>query len=345
MPKLELLASNSPLLPVVEAYVADPTAVEAARLAGGEINATYLVQAPVIGKIILQEINPAFGKEVVDDSTAVSDLMRKNGWIAPETVRTLKDDLAHTAKNGKTWRATTFIESSPAPETDPTAEDFAGYGDILGRFHATMAQSNYQPKHELPHFHDTDFYAGRLETLQHQMPDAETGAVAARLLQEYHNLPELPHSEDQLLHGDPRTNNMLFDEHGKPFTIIDLDTIMKGPIWIDIGDAMRSMAEDAVGRGDTLTKDQLTNWAAAYLEGSQAEYDVETFIAATVVSMKRIAIELSMRYANDIVDDNYFTWDAANFTSRRDNHLSRIATQMKIFTMFDNLNDPKELNS
>jgi hypothetical protein len=45
---------------------------------------------------------------------------------------------------------------------------------------------------------------------------------------------------------------------------------------------------------------------------------------------KLIAVELGMRFLNDIVTADYFTWNETRYQSRRDNHFAKATEQSEI---------------
>ncbi|HTE21552.1 MAG TPA: phosphotransferase [Candidatus Limnocylindria bacterium] len=109
--------------------------------------------------------------------------------------------------------------------------------------HDTLARLEYQPKTVLPHFHDTAFYMRRLAHLVSNLPSPKAERLANSTLRAYRELPELDTTRTQLIHGDPRTNNILF-KRGTPYAYIDFDTLMYGTIWSDIGDLLRALSGD-----------------------------------------------------------------------------------------------------
>ncbi len=322
---------------VLSAYFKEHPA-DIRQLQGGEINITYLITpakpAKPGDKVILQLLGSLFNETVADDSTAVGEHLAAKGWAAPRTIKTRDGKIVHK-EGAAIWRASTFINSSPAPTTERTSKSFMQYGHLLGKLHTDLSDMTYTPQHELPNFHKTSYYAKVLENTYDSLPDEAAKLMAVKLLDAYRSLPELPASNLQIIHGDPRTSNMLFNEKGEPFTYIDLDTVMESTIWIDIGDLLRSVAEDAIHSGSRLSVDQLASFTEGYLAGTDSALTEEAFLAAATTSMQQIAIELGMRYVNDIVDNFYFGYDETSYANRRDNHMARAETQWQIFNTFN----------
>jgi Ser/Thr protein kinase RdoA (MazF antagonist) len=324
---------SSPLpLSVASAYFADTP--DARRLSGGELNATYLAETPR-RRLILQRLSPIFGKLVVQDMAHVTTELSHRDWDVPLVVPARDGELTATEQKPDgteaTWRAITVIDADAVPPADQrTPETYEAFGEILGRLHGDLAKVDYTPQFAIPHFQETPYHLGRLEaeTLA-KMPDQATTHVAEEILRRYASLPALPEGDEQLIHGDPRTANMLAKD-GMPYTYIDWDTIMKASIWVDIGDFMRSLAEDAVQAGKPVPLEDLRHVAEGYRRVAMPDVNPDEFFGWAITATERIALTLASRYANDIVDDRYFGYDETRYASRRDNHVDRIKTQMQI---------------
>lgn len=320
---------------VLSAYYGPDEEASGSLLSGGEIHATYLVESSGRSnrKAILQQLGSMFGKAMLEDYGVVTEYLGQQGWEVPELIPTQGGEPFTEDNDGNLWRLTTFIKSDGYPverEVDPDGGFYEDVGAILARFHETLKSLDYQPQFKIEHFHETDYYAARLKEVAAQLSpdDAER---AQELLKAHKNLPKLPGNDGgQLIHGDPRTDNILFRE-GKPFTYIDLDTTMLGSVWLDIGDLLRSLAEDSMKRAGSVDIAQLRAVTEGYRSVSASETDPDEFFGWSVAAMQQIALELGMRYMIDIVEDYYFTWDTAKFSSRRESHLARVAEQLQIY--------------
>lgn len=308
----------------------------AEQLTGGELNATYAVHGQRDGadeSLIVQRMSPVFNGRTVDDMAVVTHELRGMGWDVPTVTPTRNGDnyLVLPGDTDQTWRAMTMLPGHDVqPHDRRTLASYHAYGEILARLHADMGKIDYTPTFELPHFHDTAHHLDRLrDETGPQMPDEATLRATELILAEYDSLPLLPEAEEQLIHGDPRTANMRVTKGVEPNTFLDWDTIMKGRVWVDLGDLLRSLAEDAIHAGRPFPEQELAAVADGYRSVYAPAEDKDVFRAAAQNATKRIALELAARYGNDIVDDFYFAPDR-RYPTRRDNHLARIATQMTI---------------
>ncbi|HMH31237.1 MAG TPA: phosphotransferase [Methylomirabilota bacterium] len=301
------------------------------QLKGGIINTTYLVESPA-GKKILQHMNSMFPTESTADFKTVTDHLRTKGWETPQLAATTSGELFSIVENGDWWRMMSFIESDG---DHPESLDEATYlqaGQLLANLHRDLATLNYQPAFKIPHFHETEHYAGRLGAVRQSLTDPALQQLAADMLGALEALPEPPMSEPQLIHGDPQTSNMLF-KSGKPFTFIDYDTVMIAPIWIDIGDMLRSLAEDAIEDQGKFPRGRIKAVVEGYRLIAAPEVEQGQFYQWAMVATQKIALELGMRFLIDVVEDNYFGFDADKFSSRRQSNIGRAQMQWKIYKL------------
>ncbi|HEY1835955.1 MAG TPA: aminoglycoside phosphotransferase family protein [Candidatus Saccharimonadales bacterium] len=326
---------------VLAAYFGDET-VGVAPLSGGEVNTNWLAAYPDSRRrVVIQRLGSMFEQEVVDDMHAATGHLAEGGWEMPQLLRTHEDDglYVETAASGggkpDVWRAATFIESDGrSAEYGPNS--FFEFGSILAKLHGSLANLDYEPRFKIKDFHDTDLHLAKLKGFESQMPDQEAREFTHDILAAYDNLQPLPPGKDQLIHGDPRTANMLFRD-GKPFTYIDWDTLMKGSIWMDVGDLMRSLVEDSfLGTGQPLELERLREFAEGYRQAAMPDAAPDEFFAWAMTGMQRITLELTARFVNDVIEQNYWAWDQVNYKSRRDYVVDRAHTQWQIYTAYQN---------
>lgn len=304
---------------VITGFFGDPvTSVK--EIKTGLVNNTYCVEASS-RKYILQRLNPVFDRRLIDDMQVCGRYLEEAGWEAPAVVPTQAGSNAFVDEAGDLWRCLSFIESDGSGLPVLGDDGLQAVGSLLARWHQTMAGLPYRPRYAIPHFHDTAWHAAALQKNMPKLKDKAHRLMAADVLVAYHTLPALAALPDQLLHGDPQLNNILFRD-GQPFTFIDLDTLMFGPIWYDIGDLLRSMLEADILAGRTLSTNMLQHVILGYFDRPEAD---------ALRATQLIALELAMRFLNDIVDDTYFAWDSGRFSSRADNHMYRTGIQWQIY--------------
>lgn len=288
------------------------------RVAGGIVNQTYAARQGT-DEIILQKVGPTFSEAVIDDFCAVTDFLTHKGWEVPTVVTTTEGQRSFRDTKGELWRAMTRLD---ADETRPTKINQAmchEIGSLVARFHIDVQDFDYEPVHRIEHFHDTAYYAARLTELLDELTYTQR-LLANRALQAYEEVPHID-SDEQLLHGDPKFNNILFRQ-GEPFTLIDFDTVMRGSAWIDIGDMLRSLG------GLARPKSSVEDAVSAYYKTTEPDIDFKFFSRAAYTAQRRITVELAMRYLIDVVEGSYFDWDSTLFPTRAKHNEQRAYSQL-----------------
>jgi Ser/Thr protein kinase RdoA (MazF antagonist) len=183
------------------------------------------------------------------------------------------------------WLPGHVVESLPDPAMARQA------GRLVGLLHKHLGACDYIPQGSIPHFHDTDFVLTELQHVHPQLPDEVRGIADDILV----TLPSLIVADEpqQLIHGDLKISNLIFNDLGHAVGIIDFDTILRHARAIDLGDAFRS-------------------WCNRTAEdGPDATFDVAFFA----------------RFLIDVVHDAYFGFDAARYPHRRAHNVARARGQ------------------
>jgi Ser/Thr protein kinase RdoA (MazF antagonist) len=199
-------------------------------------------------------------------------------------------------------------------------------GRLVGLLHKHLAAFNYIPQGSIPHFHDTNFVLTELQNVHAQLPD-EVCSIADDILT---TLPSLivANEPQQLVHGDLKISNLIFDDLGYAVGIIDFDTILRHARAIDLGDAFRSWCNRTAEDDPDATFEVAFFEAAAsgYTEGigmSSGPQERARHLRAT----KQITLELAARFLIDVVHDAYFGFDAARYPHRRAHNVARARGQ------------------
>src|SRR6185295_13125794 len=137
----------------------------------------------------------------------------------------------------------------------------------------------------------------------------------------------------RVLHGDPKLSNLLFQraEPERARCLIDLDTLGRGYLSYELGDALRSWGNRA--GEDTLQADFDVEALRAILSG-YARACPPSLPSAEIYSaidgLETVSLELASRFAADAILDSYFGWDATRFPSRRAHNLVRARGQFSL---------------
>jgi Ser/Thr protein kinase RdoA (MazF antagonist) len=227
--------------------------------------------------------------------------------------------------NGGRWRVYPWlpghvVDSLPDPAMACEA------GRLVGLLHKYLAAFDYIPQGSIPHFHDTDFVLVELQNVHPQLPD-EVRSIADDILAMLPSL-SVANEPQQLIHGDLKISNLIFDDLGHVVGIIDFDTILRHSRAIDLGDAFRSWCNRTAEDDSDAAFDTAFFEAAAsgYAEGFGMPSGPQEH-ARHLRATKQITLELAARFLIDVVQDAYFGFDAARYPHRRAHNVARARGQ------------------
>ncbi len=320
----------------LQAWTIAPTSV--APLSGGLINATFLVHAgpEPSGRYVLQRLHPIFGGEVNEDIAAITAHLAAKGLVTPRLVPSRAGALWETNDDG-VWRMQTFIAGRCIDRVDSAARARAA-GDLLGRFHAALADFSHSFSFTRAGVHDTAHHFALLDTaVDAHVAHPEHARVAALRDELRAALTQLPSIANALLptriaHGDLKISNLLFDDDGNGLCLVDLDTVCHMPLPFELGDAWRSWC-NLVGEDATDTRFELPLFLAAwegYAPHMSAVITPEER-ERLVPGIMTICLELSARFARDVLEDRYFGWDPQCFASRAEHNWVRARSQATLY--------------
>jgi len=309
----------------VEAVVVEP-------LGAGLINQTFVVQAADGHRYVLQRLHDIFPATVNDDIEAVTARLEDRGMTTPRLLRTLSGELSVARPDG-IWRMMTFIPGISVERVDTGARAREA-GRLLGRFHAALADLEYRFSGARTGIHDTAGHLGNLRRaldMHRDHPAYDTVLpVAESVLAAADSLAPLPVLPDHVVHGDPKISNFIFDaETGCGVCMVDLDTLNRMPLPLELGDALRSWCNPA--GEDTCATAFSVGYFRQALSGyaSAAGSLIRPAEAACVVcATLTIQVELAARFCADALNESYFGWDPARFASRSDHNRVRAEGQI-----------------
>lgn len=306
------------------------TEAQLSPLTGGLINTTYAVREGDAPIGVLQRVHPIFAGEVNLDLEAVTAHLAAQGMVTPRLVRTRAGEPWIVA-DGRVWRALTWVDGVTVHAVPDPSWAEAG-GELLGRFHRAVADLSYDYRFARAGVHDTAAHLARLA--EHVAGGGEPAWIelGREILHEAVALPALPVTPPRHCHGDLKISNLLFSAPPvRGVCLVDLDTLGRGTIAFELGDAMRSWCnprgEDAGG-----VRFDLPIFAAA-IRGFRSVADAlltDDERASIVIGTETVSLELAARFCVDVFRDDYFGWDAARFASRRAHNLVRASGQLAL---------------
>lgn len=306
-----------------------PVEAEPEPLTTGLINRTFVLRRGGDPIGVLQELNTRiFDPAVHEDIEAVTAHLEARGVRTPRLVRTREGALWHQDPEGGAWRVLTWV-GTRTTERVADLREARSAGALLARFHGALADLDRTFRSVRTGVHDTPAHMARLEAAvdahrAHRLWD-RVAPLAEGILEGWRTWEGSLDQPERIIHGDPKIANVRFDGTAA-VALIDLDTVQRGTLQVELGDALRSWcntaSEDATV--PTLDLDVLTAALEGYASGAGDVRPQEW--EAVVPGLERIALELASRFARDALEESWFGWDP-RFGGRGEHNLVRAEGQ------------------
>lgn len=305
----------------------------------GLINQTFAVESPA-GRFILQRLNPIFDPMLHHDIEAITRRLESTGLVTPRLVAASDGHLWVEDDLGGVWRLQTRVEGHTVVRVS-APEQCHEAGRLLGRFHAALWDCDHEFRASRLGVHDTRRHLTGLEqalTARSDHRSFDTVRPLAEAIGELASGLDLDTAlPDRVVHGDPKISNVLFDQAGRAVCLIDLDTLARMPIPVELGDAFRSWCatsgEDEEGR---FSMSHFAAGLAGYAQGIDGRLSAAEW-SAVPVSVLRISTELAARFCADALNESYFGWDPVRFDSASDHNLARTRSMVSLSRSIEGL--------
>lgn len=320
----------------------------------GLINHTFVVEFPET-KYILQKINTYVFTSpigVMHNIDLVTKHIRKkviyqgcNYRYKTLTLIETKFDEKFAIVDDEYWRCYTCIDGvTYNTTTDPKIFYEAGvavgeFQQLLGDFHTRLLSDNIKNFHNTPYRYETfkdivklDEF-GRVSECTKEIDFIHSRADKMNVITSALHTGIIPR---RVVHNDTKLNNIMFDKTGeKSLCLIDLDTVMKGSLVYDYGDAVRLGASNAKEDEADLSKVSINfDLVEAFTEGFMtAAKNVinEEEVKRLIDGYHIMTLELGMRFLTDYLDgDMYFELTEDQKESRPKINLERAKNQLKL---------------
>lgn len=142
----------------------------------------------------------------------------------------------------------------------------------------------------------------------------------------------------RVVHNDTKLNNIMFTNNKKSLCLIDLDTVMKGTILYDFGDALRLGASTSKEDEEDLSKvhinfDIVYHFTKGFLQATK-DLITNDEIKLLMVGYYTITLELGMRFLTDYLEnDKYFKLSE---NEKSNLNLVRAKNQFKLVSEIEN---------
>jgi len=336
-------------LPILGAFIDDPNCVEAITpLGSGNINDTYLLTRKALPALVLQRIN----KKVFPDPLCVgTNVALVSGHLQarrvavvpefseisfPEVIETVDGSTCHQDLDDCIWRCLSYIDKTASYQRLSNKRQPFEVGRVLGLFHSLLSDFDTSSLCEpLPGFHDLQSYRhaylGALPA--HRRPTGGAFDYCKQMAEKRLEVIDLiglarkEQAKTAVIHGDPKLDNFLFDQNsGRGVSLVDLDTVSRGLIAMDLGDCLRSLGNPLGERGAGPEVHFDIEAARFMLEGyRQTARLSEADRNLIYQGVRLLTYELGLRFFTDYLEgDRYFK------ISRRDDNLHRAVVQFRL---------------
>ncbi len=323
--------------PVLRSYGLEEARVE--RIEEGLINDTFKIEAPnpeASKRYVLQRLNPIFSPQIHEDIEAVTQHLKSKGMATPCLIRTTTGALWVERQEpfAGVWRLLTFVEGQTFSKLrSPPMAQAAGL--LLGRFHRAVGDLDRAFENARLGVHDTPAHLNKLQqALRSHRTHARYAQIeplAQEILELANARPEIPKTEDRVVHGDPKVSNLIFSSESKAHCLVDLDTLARMPLALELGDAFRSWCNPE-GEDAQIVRFDLGLFEAAiqgYAAGAQDALSQEE-LEGIVPGTETIIIELAARFCADALLESYFGWNPERFKTRGEHNERRARAQLEL---------------
>jgi Ser/Thr protein kinase RdoA (MazF antagonist) len=239
---------------IIRNFKVSSQSVDAQPFGNGHINDTFRVEVEEVGHpgYLLQRINDKVFNDIpalMENIHLVTEHLRsKSGAGKVLKIIPTKEGEWFSKDETGYWRVFEFIEGARSHDKAEDVIQSYAAGNAFGRFIHDLTDFPAEKLNiTLPDFHNMNFRLRQFEKAlgESGMDRTIEAQEEIRFVEKYSSDMEQIWLDAQKLplrvtHNDTKFNNVLFDEEGKVLAVIDLDTVMPGYVFYDVGDGIRS---------------------------------------------------------------------------------------------------------
>ncbi len=342
------------LYKVIKEYFNPNKVVSIRPYGGGLINSTFLVEFPDT-RYILQKVNEyvfASPIGVMYNIGLITNYIRKKVIYEGKNYRNATLTLIQTIcgenfaiVDEEYWRCYTCIDGITYDSTTDI-EIFYEAGRAVGQFqqllegfHTRLLTDNIKNFHNTPYRYEKFQESIKLDLAKRVKECQEEIAFIKERADKMNKITKALEEEKipkRVVHNDTKLNNIMFAKGQKhAMCLIDLDTVMKGSLVYDYGDALRLGASNAKEDEIDLAKvsinfDLVEAFTKGFLEETKdiiKEAEIQLLFDGYYI----ITLELGMRFLTDFLDgDKYFALTIEQKKHRPKINLERAKNQLKL---------------
>lgn len=329
--------------------------VDVRPFGNGHINSTYIVEFPTCNYLVQRINDDVFDNPfaVMHNIEEVTTHIRKNAIYEGLDPRTTVLTIVFT-RYGQSmcivdddyWRCMRFIEEGETFEQITDANVFREVAKAIGNFQKQLEGFHTRILVDtIKHFHDTPYRYNhfldvvkidRMNRVKDCIPEIEYVESKKDVISSIVDAIATKRIPRRVSHNDTKINNIMFSKKtGKALGLIDFDTVMKGSLLYDYGDALRLGASTAAEDETDLSKvnirlDMFKAFTDAYLEevkGIITDEEIKLLYDGYFI----ITYEVGMRFLTDFIDgDTYFALKPEQKKNRPHINLERAINQLHL---------------
>jgi len=314
---------------ILDNYFDEYNLQETNELTSGSINTTYKIKINNTD-YVLQKLGNIFNEDVIIDMINITEYLKKNKFIVPELISSKKNN-KYIKINDDIFRIYKFIDGVIPNKLLMNENQFYDLGKYLNKFHNILSNFKYNPLHKIPNFHNTEMYIKKILSLTNKFNDNDKNNIL-EMITYYNNTNKDFLKLQQIIHGDTKIENIIYNELNNSYNLIDYDTIMLGSIYIDIGDMIRSFFINSELTQIFFDKNKILYFVKGYYENYK-NITYNDFLKNCICITKIITLELSIRFFIDIIEDYYFGFNKDLFNNRKEQNIIRANKCFELFKL------------
>ncbi len=322
-----------------DAYPALAGPVEIRPIPGGLLHRSFHVRVDET-EFVLQRVSEVFAPEIHDNIHRVTNHLAARGFTTATLLLTVDGKTSALLSGLGRWRLMPHLGGVSFKRVQSGTQAHSA-GQLVGRFHAALLDFDERLAPMGIRYRDTPHSLRELRSAleshaAHRLA-AEVYPIGERVLAAFEKLGSPVEVPDRVIHGDLKLQNLLFESREGPgrdraLALVDMDTLMRAPLWVELGDAWRSWCNPS-GEDTRDTRFDLSIFdesLAGFVEGlgqdlSRPERD------SLATAPERITLELCARYVTDSLEERYFGWDESRFAGRGEHNAVRATGQWHLY--------------
>lgn len=341
---------------IFDQFAVEGTLAEHSPIVSGHINDTFLIKTDKGQSYVLQRINHlvfADPAAVMENKILVSQHIESKLARLPDVEKqrrmltfceTRSGEFIYRDQAGNFWNLSLYIEDSIVHMKTPEKSIAFEAGKAFGEFLAQTADLDPGRLHETL----KDFHSMRLRYRQfdeacgkasdERVSNAKDLIDTANTLRDEMQQLERWISEGKIpfrvTHNDTKISNALFSTNGEALCVIDLDTVMRGVVHYDFGDAVRTICGSADEDEPDISKvgfslEYFESFAAGFLGASGIRLS-KAEVDGLALSGKIMSFIVGLRFLTDYLNNDVY------FDTKYETHnLVRARNQFRLAALID----------